>query len=169
MALSTKVPPHILGCQHLCLGSKVWRLGYDLWNTRMGSWKNTKAKSVIYKFFMKLSFGRKQYDLKLRSRINLYLNWHKRVSKVMLVWNPGNWSWYFQTFTSRNWPNIIVRSALPRKKARQLKGEGIPWWCSLTMQGTLAQSLVQADYTCHGANKSTCHTYWACALKPKSL
>ena len=36
----------------------------------------------------------------------------------------------------------------------------------LPMQGTRLQSLIQEDPTCHGATKSMCHSYWACALQP---
>ena len=36
------------------------------------------------------------------------------------------------------------------------------------MQGTLIQSLVQGDPTCHGATKPVYHNYWDGALEPVS-
>ena len=36
----------------------------------------------------------------------------------------------------------------------------------LPMQRTWVRALVQEDPTCHGATKSVCYNYWACALEP---
>ena len=38
----------------------------------------------------------------------------------------------------------------------------------LSMQGTQVWSLIWEDFTCHGQLKPTCHSDWACTLKPMS-
>ena len=38
----------------------------------------------------------------------------------------------------------------------------------LPMKETCVQSLVQEDYTCHGATRPMCHNYWAQALEPEN-
>ena len=38
----------------------------------------------------------------------------------------------------------------------------------LPLQGTQVWSLIWKDFTCHGQLKPTCHSDWACTLKPVS-
>lgn len=72
---------------------------------------HTKAKSVIYKFSVRPSFSKKQFDLKLRSRMSLsQVTWPYLKPRLMIK--------AFADFSSRDRSKLFVRRALTRKKAR---------------------------------------------------